>query len=514
MPHCRYYPIALILLLYLAIQTICFQEAGIVGEVAIGWSSQPNVIINTHPITLDDGHEWGVLLARETRPRESLVLWGLSIPLAINSYTSAIPDWPSALIYSVFRSVEGVQYFHILCGAGLLLLCIYLFPDKIGLLMATLLACDWTFLIYKQLLGGTELCLQLASIGLLWSLYRKQSWGTALFCIFLGLQAKITFAFLVIPCLLTIVLFPIPMKRTHIKKGIMFGSLLLLPILITNIHHLQIENTIQSHDTIDMQWQRIVHVFSEQSQNAIREQHENIWLWALHPLSFYERIYDLPQTLHWVFGIRMLGWILVFGLWIRSFYTQNKSLAFLFCSSLLFIGLGPKDMHHFSMMVPIWAFWLGNTVHNITHPLAWISPFVCSGIILCGYTDTVFSQIPIPSFSKTKQEQLISILDHHNVHKLVTMDYELYGLFETQHTKRDIYHGWGAISRRRYHTLPHLIEQAQNGHILLVTASMPMRYNLNPTNEQLHEAAQKKHLRIQTVEETSELRLFHVSSAE
>ena len=510
MPNCRYNTHILILLLYFTVQTICFEEAGIVGEVAIGWSSKPNVIINTHPTTLDTGHEWGLFLARQTRPMESIGVFGYNIPLAINSYTSALPDWPSSILYSLVSSPQLIQIFHIILGGGVIALCMFLFRGKRGLIMAALLACDWTFLIYKQLLGGTEICLQIAVIGLLWSIYEKKSWAHAIFFGFLGLQAKLTFACIIIPILFAILLFRHSLESTHTQKGILFGGLLLVPLLITNAHHLQTETIIQSHDTMSTQWQRIIHVFSDQSQQAIREQNQNIWLWIGNPLSFYERIYMISDRDSWYGYIRILGWILLCGVWIRRFSVQDKSISFVFVVSLLTIGLGPKDLHHFALLTPIWAYWVAGIFQHRENAFIWLTPFMISGVIMCWQSDTVFAQISVPSFAKTKQKHLFSLLEKHQVQRLVTMDYELYGLFETQQPQRELYHGWGAISHRRYHTIPHLIEQAKNGHILLVSASMPMRYNLNPTTKQIEEAAAKRKLRTHIIEETPEYRLFQV----
>ncbi|MAA78138.1 MAG: hypothetical protein CL916_02675, partial [Deltaproteobacteria bacterium] len=85
MRHCRTLYICFIIVLYGLLQGFYFQEAGAVGEVAIGWSQPPNVIIQTHPIQYDDGEQWGPLKARQTRPTEIIQIGNINIPLAINS---------------------------------------------------------------------------------------------------------------------------------------------------------------------------------------------------------------------------------------------------------------------------------------------------------------------------------------------------------------------------------------------------------------------------------------------
>ena len=102
------------------------------------------------------------------------------------------------------------------------------------------------------------------------------------------------------------------------------------------------------------------------------------------------------------------------------------------------------------------------------------------------------------------------MLEKEKVQKLMTMDYEIYGLLEYLNSDIDIHHGWGAISHRRYHALPELMAQAERGHIIVLKSSMPMRYNLKPTIQMMEEAAQKKGLRIEVQNKNAQWVLVRV----
>ena len=497
MSNCRTISIMLIVLTYTLIQGVCFQEVGAAGEVAIGWSSTPNVVVNTHPIEYDNGAPWGIFHARETRPTETVHIGEFSIPITINSYTSAIPDWPSFILYTISESPSLIRGFHIVLGGVLLLLCFSLFGGQLSFVMALLLATDWMFLFYKQILGGTELCLQLASMGILWVMVHKRSWGWLIFWMAWGLQAKITFVFVIVPVIVTIGIFQIKLPFTHIKRSLGVGALLIIPLLISAYHHIDTSNVVRSHDTWAMQWNRIVMAFSGSTTEALREQSINLWHWMVHPLSFYERIYELPSSWEWISWIRSIGWILCgYTVILHRKNPQIRMYSTLFVFLVLSICFGPKDLHHYAMIAPFWAFWVAKIVQQRQWNVLY-APFVASGLLFIVHTDTVLEQVQVPTFNTTKQRELQEMLTQQKVEKLVTMDYEVYGLLEYQQQEITVLHGWGAISHKRYHALPELLLAAKGGHLIVLESSMPMRYNLRPTLTMLKEAAQKRNLHIE-----------------
>ena len=179
---------------------------GIVGEVAASWTKAPTVLQHSDPAEDSIITTLGPLTLRSTRPLLSVGV----VPISTNLYTSAIPDWPSALIFAFSQSSEMVLAWHQIM-AGLLLFAMFGFlKQELSTvhrsLLILLLVSDWTFLFYKRALGGTEVWLQFGGLLCLFSLlkfHRNEDgsvllgWGMAI-----GLLAKVTFVFSVLPVLL------------------------------------------------------------------------------------------------------------------------------------------------------------------------------------------------------------------------------------------------------------------------------------------------------------------------
>ena len=106
------------ILIYGLLSAVSATDMGIVGEVAIGWGLErpPQVLVSVDPMLWADGaaersagHRAGPLIASQVRPLEQLYLGGWTLPLAINQYTSGLPDWPSRLLFLMTDSVQAVQ---------------------------------------------------------------------------------------------------------------------------------------------------------------------------------------------------------------------------------------------------------------------------------------------------------------------------------------------------------------------------------------------------------------------
>jgi len=484
---------------------------GAVGEVAIGWSQTPNMVISTNPTHYDSGVDWGILRARETRPTELLNIGPVQIPLAINSYTSALPDWPSRVLYQLIPDPNILKLWHITMGAMLLILVARLFQKRIAIPMMLLLATDWSFLIYKHLLGATEICLQLASIGLIWTIYHRKDWGWFIFCTLLGIQAKLTFIFVAIPTFLCILIFRVKLPKQKIALGLGIGLLLLLPLILAAIHHSQVSSQVQSHDGFGMQWNRITQALQFRNTPALREQTSNLIAWLVDPISFYERIYKRPHPHLYTRGLRILGWICLGLCLIKN--RKNTTMwmwTAIFAIQAISISLGPKDLHHFAMIVPTFALWMSMVISGQKRMILWLCPFVVSSILFNFNTDGLYKKIDTPTFTQSKQQALITLLEHHKVQRLLTMDYEIYGVLEYHQSNIDIIHGWPAISHQRYRALPHLLEERGEGHVIVLKASMPMRYNLRPNKNQLETAAKKRGLLIEDLMESKDISIYRI----
>ena len=136
---------------------------GIVGEVAAAWV-QPDVIQQSNPVQSSALETKGPFTIRSTRPLISIG----PLPISTNIYTSGIPDWPAAILFSLTSSATSVLYLNTFLGILLLLSIFFLLRDHLSSLhryLILLLLCgDWMFLFYKKALGGTEILLQFSFV--------------------------------------------------------------------------------------------------------------------------------------------------------------------------------------------------------------------------------------------------------------------------------------------------------------------------------------------------------------
>ncbi len=122
--------LALALLAYALLVLLTMGSPGLVGEVEAAQilDAPPAVLVHTQPPTWADpsrsphaGHRLGGELlsldASQVRPLESLRLGGLRLPLAVNTYTGGLPDWPARIVHALTGSRSLVQGLHLALGA-------------------------------------------------------------------------------------------------------------------------------------------------------------------------------------------------------------------------------------------------------------------------------------------------------------------------------------------------------------------------------------------------------------
>ena len=541
-------PLSLLIaiLLYGVLSALSATDMGIVGEVAIGWALDrpPQVLVSVDPVQWADGaaagtagHRAGPLIASQVRPLEQLALGVLTLPLAINQYTSGIPDWPSRLLFLLTGSVQAVQGLHVMLG-GLLIVLVHRFlrfhgTDIAAAVAALLLATDWMFLFYKRALGGTELVLQGALLLCLWGLWSRR-WGGGRHGLWplalgagLGLSAKLTFAIPLCALLGVQVLTrldrpqnqPPPPQRLLPPAAVV--GLCLAPLLVAGLHHLlwvAEAPHVQSHDFPSLQLQRVLHALTG-GQGPAREGMTNLYYWAVHPLAFFEQAYGVAAVggaSPW----RLVGWLLVLvgammG-WRDRHPTPSSALlrfmSLLVPAQLVGLWLVARDIHHMAMLAPMVAILAGLAIEQLcaisTPPrsptraalaLVLALPWMVAGTQLSLRTDRVLAQVQTPTFTESGQAALIDMLREHRVQKLVASDYELYGMIEIRAPDITVIHGWGATSHQRGEVLPALLRLAEGGHFLVVQASAPMVYNLRPSRGQLISRAQEDGLLVEEV---------------
>lgn len=524
------------LLLYMALGVSSVKEVGVVGEVELAWAlpQPPRVLVTLDPVQSADGadpnglgHRWGPLVASQSRPVERLELGGCSLPLAINQHTGGLSDWPSRLLRAAGLPRRGVIALHVGLGA-LILAGLYRFVRaQSGPLAATVaagvLASDWSFVFYKKVLGGTELLLQAALLLCLVALWSRR-WGSGrqgllLFALGagLGLQAKLTFAFVLGPLLLTALLLrgDKPAMRPPLPER--WGRVLGLPILLTApiwgslLHHalaVPASPHIWSHDFGAVQRARLLAVFSGEGGPA-REGLGNLLAWAVDPLRFFEVAYGVAgasQPSVWR-AIGLLGVALGAALAWRDRHPTPRDALLRFAGLWLLLSLGlvggvARDLHHLALLAPLFALVAGLSIEALAslgtaarslprarNALILALPLVIGGVSALRATDGVIARVPVPTFTESGQAALVALLREAEVKRLILADYEAMGVFEELAPDIAVEHAWGAVSQQGRAALPALLERAVGGHLLVLRASAPMVYNLAPRAVDLAKAA-------------------------
>lgn len=538
--------LVLALLIYALLAAFTVGEVGLVGEVAIGWAlgEPPAVLLSTEPLTWADGlrapgggHRLGPLLASQVRPTEALIIGPLSLPLAINSYTGGLADWPARLVWGLTGSTAAVTFLHVALG-GLFLALLHRFLAFHGSrlaagIAAVLLATDWSFVFYRKVLGGTELLL-LAGLLLAWWALWSRRWaagrhGLLALAVGVGLAllAKITAALSLAALVLTALLTrwdkprlrpPLPGRLWQPALAL---ALLLSPLAVAALHQalaVPAEGHLVSHDFPGLQLERVAKAVSG-GEGPVREGLGNLGLWAGTPLRFFELAYaaqGAPPTNPW----RLVGWVVVaLGVllgWRDRHPTPSQALL-RFTSVFLvlqvgLVGLVARDLHHLAVATPTACVLAGLALERVAalttprHSLARLRnaallalPWALAGAAALLRTDGVVATIPVPTFTTSGQAALAALLEEEEVSRLVVADYESYGLLEVIRPEARVVHGWGAVASERGEALPQLLALAEGGHFLTVQASAKMVYNLRPSTTRLQTLAREQGLEVRVV---------------
>ena len=535
---------------YVVLATTTVTGVGVVGEVATTWSTPtpPAVVLDWRDgqAVLADGQTFGPLVASQTRPLERVQLGPVAIPLAVNSYTGAIADWPARILYAITGSRKSVVGLHVFLGGVLLLLYhrfLSLHGSQIaGGVAALALAADWSFIYYRKVLGGTEVLLQAAALLALWALWSRR-WaggrhGTAAIgiAIGLGLLAKITFA----PTLIALAIAAGLTRWDHrdlkppkpIQWAQMVGIVLLLtlPIWLTLAHHGLAAPSphVVSHDFLGLQWEKLTGGLSSSwDLKPTRESGSTLSWFLLEPLRWFEAAHGAevpPGYAPW----RLVGLGVLLGGTARTWWHRERtpSAALLRLVSLFvplqlsLLWVANHDLHHLAQATPAICAWLGLSAESLAGALSpprsarrgalalvFGLPWMVSGVRMLSETDTMLASLATPLFLEANQSQLDSMLTSQHVETVWTSDYELSGLLETRLPGLQVFHTWGAVSRKpteREFLLKQILRSAAGSHYLAVRPSEPLIYNLFPSQEAVLTTASSLDLSARVVETLSD----------
>ena len=522
--------------------TTTVRDVGVVGEVAVGWMAgpPPQILIELDDLTTteDGAADWPLLAASQTRPIERIDIEGGHLPLAINSYTGGLPDWPSRIVHAVTGSVAAVQALHIGLG-GVLILLVARFTERFAGpaaagAVALVLATRWDFLFYRAVLGGTEIVLVGATLAALWGLWSRRwgtgRWGVVVLAVAVGagLHAKLTFVVVAVALAVSALLSRWdrpqmgPPQAPRLGLAALGLTLPLVPLVLAQVHQRTFPPSprIRSHDHLELQWDRVVGALTGQ-QAPTRESLGNITAWLGEPLSFFQRAYGVEVLPEVSWGWVALGWgIALIGAalaWFRRHPTPRDALL-RFTSLFLLVAVGgllvvARDLHHLATMSVVTALVAGLSADQLAGTrfppksrrrsaaaAILVLPWLATGAASLLATDAVVAQVETPTFRRDGQSALAAMVDEHHVKRLWVCDYEAMGALESGIAARgastEIIHAWGAASRRaddaslRETFTADLLRAAAGDHLLTVNASAPMIYNLRTRGRHLTAAAE------------------------
>lgn len=527
---------------YLALAAGSANGVGIVGEVAIGWAlpAAPRVLVALDPPrAATEGGRAGPLAASQVRPVESLVVGPVVLPLAVNAYTGGPPDWPARAARALTGSLAAGTATHVALGLALLALAHRFLrfhgTPTAAAATAFVLATDWGFVFYRKVLGGTEVLLQAAGLLIVWALWSRR-WkgghhGTTAIAVGvgLGLLAKTTF----VATLLAIGLAAILTRRDRpaLKppprvNGAALAGLVLLclsPLWVSALHHglLPAGPRVVSHDTLTLQIQRAWSGWTGPA--PAREGLMNLLYFLGNPLAFFHGAYGtvaVPpvsalRTLG--FGVTALGVALE---WRDRAASPSggllRFLAILVPLQVALLFVANRDLHHLAQATVSGALLVGLAADRVAAALApprsamralatgiFVLPHVLAGVHHLASTDAVIATARSPGFTEGGQAALVEALRGAGVTRLVTSDYEVYGMLEARAPEIAVTHTWGALSRGERDGSA-ILRLASDGWYLSVRPSAPMIYNWTPNAESVARAARDAGVRATLVAERAD----------
>ena len=492
-------------LLFAIFWFISLNEIGIVGEIYGGVAQHPPIVLQkTIPEITLSCHSNSIITFCETRPLLSIY----SFPILINLYTGGIFDWPTRIVYHLSHSFLSVQILYGFCGFFIIWLTRFIYEDcisKISIFASFFLVLHPCFLLYKKILGGTEIALQIALLLMIWGMIqvKRESWlFLGVFCAFFAKWVSI------IPISVCIAFL---LYQRRIKSIFIIIVICLSLCLFMYWIHTQTPNIIRSHDDFQLQWNRLIDNFFDSQRRPDRENWGNVLYFLSSPMMFFSKAYQAQTPLGHIFSCILtgFGWIFLFVSWFRN----KPSICFLFAIiSISLLTLIAKDMHHLAMLLPI----LSLGIAEILQKYKIQTQLMVFGIFFLGYVPNILQgdhqlkSITTPTFGWSKQKKIIETLQKHNVQTVITMDYEIYGVVEMLDPDIKIIHTWGAISHEGYQALPQILHMAKGSHLLVCESSMPMIYNLHPPKALLLSKARELSLHIQLIDSWEGIALYKI----
>ncbi len=505
-------------------------EAGVVGEVAAAWAEPPSVCVALDPPALSharSGESVGVSLGplRWSPTRPTLLLGPL--PLQVNAYTGGLPDWPTRIALAA-GGLRGARALHLALGVALVV-ATWVVGRRwggplVGALAALLLATRWDFLVWRAMLGGTELALIAANLCLLAAITARpgqtRPWGVVLGLAF-GLHAKVTFV--LSAAALWLAAGRLSGGARPPLRAVLLGlGLGALPAGIAALMALQLDpaaSVVRSHDSLALQGARVVGML--RGVDGDREQLGNLARWLLDPAPFLVQAWGADPALlpGPAAGLLLgLGWLLaLLGMaagWRRSGAAGDalRGLSLALPAQVLLLLLFARDLHHLGQAAATAALWAALCTAALARRiggerrgrvavlgLVLALPAMIGGPMSLEATDRLLRSAPAPTLSTSGQAELVRLLDENHVSRVVLCDYEASGALELLRPGLQFENAWGAASRGEPGLVERLVGAAAGDHLLVLRASAPLIYNRAPSPRQVEATAAAQGLRAERV---------------
>jgi hypothetical protein len=287
-----------------------------------------------------------------------------------------------------------------------------------------------------------------------------------------------------------------------IAGGLALVAIVLLcvsPLALAALLHGTLDAPIPSHDTLDLQVRRLIGGWAGAA--PAREGLHNLAAFLGDPRASFAAAYGATEVPAFSplraagHAITLLGAALAWRDRVRSpSEALLRFLALAVPAQIAAITLANRDLHHLGPVAVPLALLAALAADRVAGELApprsvaraalvaaLVSPQIAAGVWQLRGTDAVVASIHAPAFTERGQAALVEALRAHHVRRVVTSDYELYGMLEVRAPEIEARHAWGAVARRAPKKIgPAILRAARGGHYLTVRPTARLAYNWSP----------------------------------
>ena len=288
----------------------------------------------------------------------------------------------------------------------------------------------------------------------------------------------------------------------------------LLPHLFT-LWTNQVDIPVRSHDFWTLQWERILSALSG-SNTSVREQNLNVWAWLFDPLQFFTKAYGV-EAIAWHGWGKVLVYLgALFAGWKVRSNIQWQRLTWGLFTTVILLTLIAKDLHHLAIATPLLGLWLVYTFEQVSWkaPPLLVMGGLWFGTQIWTLTDApkIINAVETPTFSEMRQQALEDLItQNYYIQRLITMDYEVYGVLEARMPWLPVTHMWPQISTERWNALPNILRENKGAHLVVLSSSMPMIYNLQPSEQRLQSVGKEVGVSIERVGHVDGMWLYRLN---